>query len=255
MNELQLQDFNKSTQDIAKKLEATLPVVEKQIAELCIAKNHETTVADLQYSGQTPLVWIQQCALQQQNRMHALRETWFRHKKNEIKIAKLREKDDELSLLKADELEAGLLSSQNVIKNAMEELQHYQEQIDALKKNFNIPEEIPPEMIRENDRRERIRGAFRRALEEMSATGQIPRGTQESLEWAGIHPLVARVHCIEYIESVNDLLKEGKAPTMQHMYNFLDQMEQMYFNAVEDVVVKHLKNRPLDTVDETQDSV
>ena len=42
---------------------------------------------------------------------------------------------------------------------------------------------------------------------------------------------------------------------MQHMYNFLDQMEQMYFNAVEDVVVKHLKNRPLDTVDETQDSV
>jgi len=255
MNELQLQDFNKSTQDIAKKLEATLPVVEKQIAELCIAKNHETTVADLQYSGQTPLVWIQQCALQQQNRMHALRETWFRYKKNEIKIAKLREKGDEMSLLKAQELEASLESSSTSIKNAMEELQSYQEQIDALRKNFNLPDVIPPEMIRENDRRERIRGAFRRALEEMSATGQIPRGTQESLEWAGIHPLVARVHCIEYIESVNQLLKDGKAPTMQHLYNFLDQMEETYFNAVDNVVNNYLKNRPLDEVNQSQDGV
>lgn len=246
MNELQKIELNEQTKEIAKKLEATLPIVEKQISELIISKNHDTTVADLQYSGQTPLVWIQQCAMQQQSRMNALRETWFRHKKNEVKIKQLVQKGDELSLLRAQELESGLQSSASSIRNAMEELQSYQEQIDALRKNFNFPEEIPPEMIRENDRRERIRGAFRRAIEEMSASGQIPRGTQESLEWAGIHPLVARVHCIEYIDSVNALLKEGKAPTMQHMYNFLDQMENLYFNAVDDIVQHHLKNRNLD---------
>jgi hypothetical protein len=246
MNELQKIDLNEQTTAIAKKLESTLPIVEKQIAELIISKNHDTTVADLQYSGQTPLVWIQQCAMQQQNRLNGLREIWFTHKKNELKIKQLIKKGDEMSLLRAQELEAGLESSSTSIKNAMEELQSYQEQIDALRKNFNFPEVIPKEMIRENDRRERIRGAFRRALEEMSASGHIPRGTQESLEWAGIHPMVARVHCVEYIESVNQLLKDGKAPTMQHLYNFLDQMEEMYFNAVDDVVANHLKNRTLD---------
>ena len=118
---------------ILQKLESTLPAVQKQISELCVSKDAHTTISDLQYSGQTPLIWVQQCALQQQQRLDALRETWFRHKKNEIRIKKWRDKGDELSMLKADEVEAGLNASKNVIRNAMEELQHYQDQINALK--------------------------------------------------------------------------------------------------------------------------
>lgn len=240
---------------ILQKLESTLPAVQKQISELCVSKDAHTTISDLQYSGQTPLIWVQQCALQQQQRLDALRETWFRHKKNEIRIKKWRDKGDELSMLKADEVEAGLNASKNVIRNAMEELQHYQDQIDALKKNFNIPDEVTPEMVRQNDKREKLRGAFRRALEEVEATGRIPRGTQESLEWVGVHPVVARAHCLDYLNGVAQMLEEGKAPTINHLYAFLDQMEELYKDGIENVVTTYLKNRPLDEVDQSQNSV
>jgi len=239
-------DIRKVPNDIAVKLEATLPVVQKQINELIVSKNADTTIADLQYSGQTPLVWLQQCAMQQQSRLNALRETWFNHKKNELKIKQYTEKGDEMSLLKAEQLEAGLESSRTAIRNAMEELQSYQDQIDALRKNFNFPDEIPPEMIRENDKREKIRGAFRRAIEEFQATGSIPRGIQESLEWSGVHPLVARRHCIEYLESVEKLFENDKAPTIRHLLNWLDEMEALYINCPDEIVEHHLKNKPLD---------
>ena len=53
-------DIRQVPNDIAVKLEATLPIVQKQIDELIVSKNAETTIADLKYSGQTPLVWLQQ---------------------------------------------------------------------------------------------------------------------------------------------------------------------------------------------------
>lgn len=240
-------DIRQVPNDIAVKLEATLPIVQKQIDELIVSKNAETTIADLQYSGQTPLVWLQQCAMQQQNRLNALRETWFRHKKNELRIEQYRMKvNDPMAQLKAEELEAGLESSRTAIRNAMEELQSYQDQIDALRKNFDLPDEIPPEMVRENDKREKIRGAFRRAIEEFQATGTIPRGIQESLEWSGIHPLVARRHCLEYIQTVEELFEAGKAPTIRHLLNWLDEMEALYINCPNEVVEHHLKNKILD---------
>ena len=60
-------DIRQVPNDIQIKLENTLPIVQKQIDELIVSKNADTTIADLQYSGQTPLVWLQQCAMQQQN--------------------------------------------------------------------------------------------------------------------------------------------------------------------------------------------
>lgn len=239
-------DIRQVPNDIQVKLENTLPIVQKQIDELIVSKNADTTIADLQYSGQTPLVWLQQCAMQQQNRLNALRETWFRHKKNEIRIEKFRDKGTPMSLLRAEELEAGLESSRTAIRNAMEELQSYQDQIDALRKNFDFPDVIPPEMIRENDKREKIRGAFRRAIEEFQATGSIPRGVQESLEWSGVHPLVAKKHCLEYLQTVEALFEAGKAPTIQHLLHWLDDMEALYINCPDDIVQHHLKNKPMD---------
>lgn len=241
------QNFTDSSSIILQKLEETLPLVEKQISELCLPKNKDTTIADLQYSGQTPLVWLQQCAMQQQSRLHALKETYFRHKKNELRIKKLYEKNTEMSILKAQEIEAGLETSATAIRNALEEVQNYQDQIDALRKNFNIPEVPSPEMIRQNDKREKIRGAFRRALEEMEAHNTIPRGVQESLEWSGVHPLVAKMHCAEYINAVKELMEQGKAPTMMHMHQWLDEMEKLYINCPDSIVQHHLKNTELNT--------
>jgi len=44
--------------------------------------------------------------------------------------------------------------------------------------------------------------------------------------------MTAKVQVDAYRDSVIELFKEGKMPTMQHMVNWLDTMEEFHINSV-----------------------
>ena len=214
------------------------PLVEKARAELGIPQTTvEMDLGNLQFSGETPITWISQCAAQAEKKANALHEAYWRLKKQKFKVQKLREKGDEESMLKADEIESGMKNSEHYIKTAYQDLLHYQQTAARIREKFNIPEELSSEDLAENSKREHIRKAMRQALRDMENTGTISKGVSEHLEHYGIHPMTARLQVQNYREEVNKLFKEGKAPTMDHLHQWLDHMERIHLEGADSMLM------------------
>jgi hypothetical protein len=170
---------------------------------------------------------MSQCAAQAEKKASALYSAYWRLKKAKIKLRKLREKGDERSNLEADEIEAGMVNGEHYIKTAYKDLVHYQKTMEILRLKHNIPEEISEQELSENSKKEHIRKSMRQALRDMESHGRISNGVSEHLEHYGIHPMTARVLIDQYRATVQNLLSEGKVPTMEHLLSWLDKMEEL----------------------------
>lgn len=213
------------------------PLVEKARAELGISQTSvEMDLGNLQFSGETPITWISQCAAQAEQKANALHEAYWRLKKQKLKVEKLREKGDEVSLLKADEIESSMKNGEHYIRTAYEDLLHYQKTMEVIRKNHNIPEDLSREELAENSKREHIRKAMRQALRDVENTNSISKGVSEHLEHYGIHPMTARMQVDSYRKEVAELFKKGQAPTMAHLHQWLNQMEKIHLGGVEEIV-------------------
>lgn len=213
------------------------PLVERARAELGISQTSvEMDLGNLQFSGETPITWISQCAAQAEQKANALHEAYWRLKKQKLKVEKLREKGDEVSLLKADEIESSMKNGEHYIKTAYEDLLHYQKTMELIRKNHNIPEDLSREELAENSKREHIRKAMRQALRDVENTNSISKGVSEHLEHYGIHPMTARMQVDSYRKEVGELFKKGQAPTMAHLHQWLNQMEEIHLGGVEEMV-------------------
>ena len=213
------------------------PLVEKARAELGIPQTTvEMDLGNLQFSGETPITWISQCAAQAEKKANALHEAYWRLKKQKLKVQKLRDKGDEESMLKADEIESGMANSEHYIKTAYQDLLHYQQTAAVIREKFGIAEELSSADLAENSKREHIRKAMRQALRDIENTGTISKGVSEHLEHYGIHPMTARLQVQNYRQGVQKLFEEGKVPTMEHLHAWLDQMEHVHLHGADEML-------------------
>ena len=213
------------------------PLVEKARAELGIPQTTvEMDLGNLQFSGETPITWISQCAAQAEKKANALHEAYWRLKKQKLKVQKLRDKGDEESTLKADEIESGMANSEHYIKTAYQDLLHYQQTAAVIREKFGIAEELSSADLAENSKREHIRKAMRQALRDIENTGTISKGVSEHLEHYGIHPMTARLQVQNYRQGVQKLFEEGKVPTMEHLHAWLDQMEHVHLHGADEML-------------------
>ena len=230
--ELQLKEVETS---LPMALSQVWPLVEKARAELGIPQTTvEMDLGNLQFSGETPITWISQCAAQAEKKANALHEAYWRLQKQKLKIKKLRDKGDEESNLKADEIESGMVNGEHYIKTAYEDLLHYQKTMEVIREKHNLPAELTAEDLAENSKKEHIRKAMRQALRDIENTGAISKGVSEHLEHYGIHPMTARMLVMQYRESVQELFKQGMVPTMDHLHEWLDLMEKTLLQGAED---------------------
>ena len=234
---------------VLKEVETSLPValskawplVEKARAELGIPQTSiEMDLGNLQFSGETPITWISQCAAQAEKKANALHEAYWRIQKQKLKIKKLREKGDEESTLKADEIESGMVNGEHYIKTAYQDLMHYQNTMKVLREKHNLPEELSSEDLAENSKKEHIRKSMRQALRDIENTNTISKGVSEHLEHYGIHPMTARMQVEAYRSEVRNLFEQGKAPTMEHLHNWLDVMEKVHYTGANEQL-KYMK--------------
>lgn len=232
--DLQLHEVTKSL-DVA--LNKVWPLVEKARDELGI---HQTTtemdLGNLQYSGETPITWISQCAAQAERKASALHEAYWRLQKQKLKVKKLREKDTDESNLKADEIESQMHNGEHYVKTAYQDLMHYQQVATTIRQKFDIKEELSPEDLAENSKREHIRKAMRQGLRDIENGGVISKGVSEHLEHWGIHPMTARMQIEAYRTEVRKMFEAGRAPTMQHLHQWLDEMEAIHLGAADEML-------------------
>jgi len=218
-------------------LESSLPVVLKQIfpvieearKEVGFAQTKaEQTLGNLQFSGETPVIWIKQCFAQIEQKVQSLHESYWNIKEQKLKIKKYREKGDELSMLKADKLESGLLNMQHYVQEALKDIQVYQDAAERIREKHNLPAQMDREFLDEASKKEHIRKAMRQAFRDVENFGTISKGVAEHLEHYGIHPQTAKFQIDQYRAEVFGLMKEGKVPTMEHLHIWLDRMEAIH---------------------------
>jgi len=230
--DLQLAEIEQNLPTI---LNQVWPVVTQARQEVGFAQTSiEMDLGNLQFSGETPITWLSQCYSQGEQKAAALKEAYWNFKESKLKIEKLRNKGDELSLLKADRIAHGLEESEHYIKTAYKDLIHYQQTAARIREKFNLPEQLSEEDLKENSKREHVRLSMRQALRDMENTGTISKGVSEHLEHYGIHPMTARMLVMQYRESVQKLFADGMVPTMDHLHEWLDLMEENLIQGTED---------------------
>lgn len=223
--------------ELPMKLAEVWPTIEKARAELGIVQTTvEIDLGNLQYSGETPITWISQCASQAEAKANALHDAYWSVQELKLKIKNVSEKTDEKSVLKAKKLQSQIQNNEHYIKTCYQDLIHYQQTAKLIREKFNISEDLTAEDLAENSKREHIRKAMRQALRDIENSGVISKGVSEHLEHYGIHPMTARLQVQEYRKSVTDLFEQNLVPTMEHLLNWLDEMERVHYKGVDDML-------------------
>ena len=179
----------------------------------------------------SPYRRLRQCLAQIEKKRGALDEQYFRMKKKQVQIKQWYEKGDEMSVLRAQEAEHGLMRSKNYIDGAFKEIATFQCAYDEIRESHNIPENWDERDAEEAEIDHHIKQAFRQAHREMVGAGCITSGNMEYLEQYGIHIQTATRLIADYIASEDEMIVKGQMPTVAHLYAFLDRMAETFHDA------------------------
>ena len=179
----------------------------------------------------SPYRRLRQCLSQIEKKRGALDEAYFKMKKKQVLIKQWYEKGDEMSVLRAQEAEHGLMRSKNYIDGAFKEIATFQCAYDEIREAHNIPDNWDERDAEEAEIDHHIKQAFRQAHREMVGTGCITSGNMEYLEQYGVHIQTATRLIADYIASEDEMIVKGQMPTVAHLYAFLDRMAETFHDA------------------------
>jgi len=196
-------------------------------------KNTQTTsqLMTLTMMCDAPYRRLRQVLAQIEKKRTTLEGIAFGLRKGKVKLKQLRENDDELSQIEADEIEHGLYRSKGYIEASLKELAVFQDTYDEIKKSFNIPDNWDELDFEKEEISNHIRMAFRNCVRNVLVTGGMNMGTLEYLEQFGIHPVTAKKIVNDYLAEVEAMVAEGKYPSVTHLYEFLDKCSEIFQDA------------------------
>jgi hypothetical protein len=187
----------------------------------------------------SPYRMMRQCLSQIERKRSALEEAYFKMKKKSIQIKQWYEKGDEMSIVKAQEAEAQALRQKDYIDGALKEIATFQCAYEDIRKSHNIPEKWDERDAEIAEINHHIKQAFRQAHRDVVQTGNITGGNMEYMEQYGIHIQTATKVIRDYVASEDQMIAQGKMPTVEHLYAFLDSMA-LQFNNAHKLVMKRI---------------
>jgi hypothetical protein len=187
----------------------------------------------------SPYRMMRQCLSQIERKRGALEESYFKMKKKSIMIKQWYEKGDEMSVVKAQEAESQAFRQKDYIDGALKEIATFQCSYDEIRKSHNIPEKWDERDAEIAEIDHHIKQAFRQAHRDVVQTGSITGGNMEYMEQYGIHIQTATKIIRDYVASEDEMISQGKMPTVQHLYAFLDSMA-VQFNDAHKLVMKRI---------------
>ena len=196
-------------------------------------KNTQTTsqLMSLTMMCDAPYRRLRQVLAQIEKKRTTLEGIAFDLRKGKVKLKQLREKDDELSQIEADEMEHGFHRSKGYIEASLKELAVFQDTYDEIKKSFSIPDNWDEMDFEKEEISNHIRMAFRNCVRNVLVTGGMNTGTLEYLEQFGIHPVTAKKIVTDYLAEVESMTADGKYPSVTHLYEFLDKCAEIFQDA------------------------
>ena len=184
----------------------------------------------------SPYRRLRQCMSQIEKKRSALEESYFKMQKKKVLIDQWYEKGDAMSVIKAKEAESQAMRQKDYIDAAFKEIATFQCAYDEIRESHNIPEKWDERDAELAEIDHHIKQAFRQAHRDMVNTGRIGLGNMEYMEQYGIHIQTATKIIADYIASEDKMIAEGKMPTVNHLYAFLDRMAETFHDAHKDVM-------------------
>jgi len=184
----------------------------------------------------SPYRRLRQCLSQIERKRSALEEAYFKMQKQKILIDQWYEKGDDMSVIKAREAESQMVRKKDYIDGAFKEIATFQCAYDEIREAHNIPKKWDEKEAELAEIDHHIKQAFRQAHRDMVNTGRIGLGNMEYLEQYGIHIQTATKVIADYINSENKMIEQGKMPTVNRLYAFLDRMAETFHDAHKDVL-------------------
>ncbi len=233
------QALQKSVGGLATIDDKKLAVIAKKMIEIDRA-NHTAGRSQTQTTNQlmsltmmtdSPYRRLRQCMSQIERKRTALEESYFKMRKQKVKIDKWRDRGDELSMIKIHEAESQAIRQKDYIDAAFKEIATFQCAYDEIRESHNIPENWDEKDAELAEIDHHIKQAFRQAHRDMVNTGRIGLGNMEYMEQYGIHIQTATRIIADYIASEDKMIAEGKMPTVNHLYAFLDRMAETFHDA------------------------
>ena len=240
-------ELQKSVGGLSTTTDEKLAIIASKMPEINRA-NHTAGRSQTQTTNQlmsltmmtdSPYRLMRQCLSQIERKRSALEESYFKMKKKSIMIKQWYEKGDEMSVIKAQEAQSQALRQKDYIDGALKEIATFQCSYDEIRKSHNIPEKWDERDAEIAEIDHHIKQAFRQAHRDVVQTGSITGGNMEYMEQYGIHIQTATKIIRDYVASEDEMISQGKMPTVQHLYAFLDSMA-VQFNDAHKLVMKRI---------------
>jgi hypothetical protein len=112
--------------------------------------------------------------------------------------------------------------------NSLREIGMFQDFYESIRIANNIPEVWTEHDYEKQEIANMVRRSFRIGIQNISNSGSVSVAAVEYWEQLGIHPQSAEAHCRNYLQQVDNIIKEGKEPDVRVMYEFLDGMAERF---------------------------
>jgi len=172
----------------------------------------------------SPYRRLRQCLSEIERKTQSLNEAYYKLRKTQVKIKEWEEKNDELSLILIEEAVSDMEQQKVYIEGALKEIGIFQDSYDEIRETHNIPEKWDESDAERAEIDAHLRQAFRQAHRDMVSTGSISLGNMEYLEQFGVHIQSARRLISQYIKECEESIDNGKYPTVEVLYKWLDNM-------------------------------
>ena len=237
MNEIRLKTFRDNlpekaiTKNQLAKIESRLPELHRAKAII----GHSTSQASyalqtLNMLDDSPMSRMKQCLSNIEHKYQAVREAYFKIENNKLEMKEIESNKPvtESGRLKIRELETSIESIQNGMGNALREVGMFQDMYEAIRKSNNIPKVWTEHDFEKQEIANMVRRSFRIGIQSLSNGHSVSIAAVEFWEQLGIHPQSAEAHCRNYLQQVDNIIKEGKEPDVRVMYEFLDGMAEKF---------------------------
>lgn len=210
-------------------IEETLPAT--KLACDNFYKSHSQMMSvTLDVTAITPIRSIKHSLAEIEKTKSALQESYFKMKKDEVKLKKLERKlldetdplEQEMLEIKITEKQAQAASSRGYVEGAVRKLNFFTNQYDNLMEKIG-KEELTEEDYELEEIKYHIMTCMKQALNSARPRGGvIDEGNMIYLFDLGINAAQAQAEVFAYLEWENKVIQEGKAPEHHHTVQWLE---------------------------------
>lgn len=194
-------------------------------------KSHSQMMSvTLDVTAITPIRSLKHSLAEIEKTKAALQEGYFRMKKDEIKLKKIKRKitqeedhlERELLEIRRDELIAKAELSRGYVEGAIRKLNFFTNQYDSLMEKLG-KDTLTEEDYEEEEIKYHIMTCMKQALNAArSRNGMIDEGNLIYIFDLGINAAQAQAEVYSYLNWENELVKQGKAPEHHHTVQWLE---------------------------------